>query len=1057
MAGQPAYWSPPIAQPLPGGVVVPPPGLNGQPASSGAHDGVMPSTSIYSPSSLPLGDPDAPLLANLGSRERDRSRDRSEGHRHLLPYAPPGGGHPPEGLDPYEQFHRWESRRDPIVTGRPARAHSRVPETVTPAAQNPPSKRKLEEETTPCIHKTDNEQPSGSGHDGPSGSGLDRTSASSDAAPQQSSTQSFDLTTNDPPEEEDEQPSSSHHHRYDIEDDYDGLFAHDKITDSDILICDDPDEWHTLPEAHKMLARTASFTVARNIDGEAYYLDAVFTQPDLMERCSFYTCRAQDEPRNWGDIVPAMAALADANSVNLAYALRSLGAKKTTPTLQARLLKKRKEASTAQLRQYREGFLEAKKTEMKSWVDHQVYEYIDMRKHNVKNFVTGRWVLTIKFDKDGKFSKCKARWVLRGFQDKQKDYQQTDSPTATRPGFRLTCQHAANEQLDLMHIDLKTAFLQGEAFDDSRDVVCQLPPELGQPSYIGARMLKPGYGLNDAPRRWWSRIDDSLRSYGLVPTRADRCCYVLYHEKTKPGATTLPDVKHKSSSIDTIASAIDYLTDPVNGSPSVGRSTSGVVCLHVDDLFMTGDSEFQRRVYQRLIKEYDIGSEDKNDVEFVGQRVRWVTPKPGSPGPKEPYISVDQHKKIEELAELKFDKSLRQDVVVDSALHTSFRSVLGQINWLQSRTQMQSCYAFSRCASASAGPTIGDCLALNKLVRTIRSQPVELRFFTLKGNLRMVGFPDAAYRNNPDQSTQRGAVICLCEPRRSDRSDARGCIIEYESHKINRTVLSTTVAELYAFQKVYGTCQFLRGLWMDISCHKVDLHMRTDANNLVTTAGTTHLPEQKETVHMIQMLRKEAVSGSIDDLGHIDTAHMLADPLTKASAKPTVLIDTIIHGLIKNIDNSPEFRSVLKHKAYLVHWMATYLDPKIVKSASRFLDEDVEQMVHVYYAVSSDSFANLVNTDLYSLVASAPSHNCRFPAEPSADALPDALFSAPKETDVDDATRHTHTHTCDLCHVEYTHCHEGPLDHDHCHERACCNPECARAYVPTSSDNQPIQ
>ncbi len=36
------------------------------------------------------------------------------------------------------------------------------------------------------------------------------------------------------------------------------------------------------------------------------------------------------------------------------------------------------------------------------------------------NYVTGRWVLTLKWDKDGNFIKCKARWVLRGFQDKQK-------------------------------------------------------------------------------------------------------------------------------------------------------------------------------------------------------------------------------------------------------------------------------------------------------------------------------------------------------------------------------------------------------------------------------------------------------------------------------------------------------------------------------------------------------------------------------------------------------------------------------------------------------------
>ena len=73
----------------------------------------------------------------------------------------------------------------------------------------------------------------------------------------------------------------------------------------------------------------------------------------------------------------------------------------------------------------------------------------------------------------------------------------------------------------------------------------------------------------------------------------------------------------------------------------------------------------------------------------------------------------------------------------------------------------------------------------------------------------------------------------------------------FESHKINRTVLSTTVSELYAFMKCYGTCQFLRGLWMDISGTAAEIHMRTDANNLVTTASTTHLPEQKETIHMI--------------------------------------------------------------------------------------------------------------------------------------------------------------------------------------------------------------
>ena len=104
------------------------------------------------------------------------------------------------------------------------------------------------------------------------------------------------------------------------------------------------------------------------------------------------------------------------------------------------------------------------------------------------------------------------------------------APTSTRPGFRLQCQSAAIHGYDVGHIDLKTAFLQGEQFDVKRDVVCQLPPEAGHPAYIGARLKRAAYGLNDAPRLWWNRLDKSLRSYGLIPTRADRCCYVLYSD-----------------------------------------------------------------------------------------------------------------------------------------------------------------------------------------------------------------------------------------------------------------------------------------------------------------------------------------------------------------------------------------------------------------------------------------------------------------------------------------------------------------------------------------------
>ena len=69
---------------------------------------------------------------------------------------------------------------------------------------------------------------------------------------------------------------------------------------------------------------------------------------------------------------------------------------------------------------------------------------------------------------------------------------------------------------------------------------------------------------------------------------------------------------------------------------------------------------------------------------------------------------------------------------------------------------------------------------------------------------------------------------------------SHGSLVDYEGPKIRRTVLSTTVAELYSFTKCFGSCLFLREFSMDLSCEVADTHMRTEAKNLVTTARTIH-------------------------------------------------------------------------------------------------------------------------------------------------------------------------------------------------------------------------
>ena len=469
-------------------------------------------------------------------------------------------------------------------------------------------------------------------------------------------------------------------------------------------------------------------------------------------------------------------------------------------------------------------------------------------------------------------------------------------------------------------------------------------------------MKKPAYGLNDAPRRWFNVVDAQLRQCGCVPTRGDRCTYVLYSKKDRIAAAKLSkNITFDSGTFD--SAALDQLLDPFTGNNSKGFKPCGVICLHVDDLFMVGNSEFENTVIAHLKSKFQIGSEDRNDVTFVGQRIQWKG-KPKAPGS---FIKVDQKLAIDELREVSFDKHLTDNVVCNPSMHTEYRSVLGQINWLQSRTQYHCCYKFSRCASQQAAPTIGDCRALNKLVRMIKAQPVFLAFHPLKGANRIIGFPDASYKNNEDKSSQRALTIFLAETRSQydGETSSKGSLVEYESHKITATTMSTTVAELYSLMKCFGTMLYLKGLWADLSGEDAELHLRTDANNLVTTAKTTHQPEQKETIHLIQMLRRESNSGSIDDLAHVISQYCLSDALTKHSAKPDELIKAVETGVLQQVDLHPPFRSLLKHKAFLCQWLCNTLPttnhPRAIRPQNliTFLGEHIwEEMQSVLYSSS---------------------------------------------------------------------------------------------------------
>ena len=51
-------------------------------------------------------------------------------------------------------------------------------------------------------------------------------------------------------------------------------------------------------------------------------------------------------------------------------------------------------------------------------------------------------------------------------------------------------------------------------------------------------------------------------------------------------------------------------------------------------------------------------------------------------------------------------------------------------------------------------------------------------------------------------------------------------LVDHGSQKIKKIVQSTIVTEMFSFMKCFGSCQFLHGLWMDLSDEVAKIHMR---------------------------------------------------------------------------------------------------------------------------------------------------------------------------------------------------------------------------------------
>jgi len=148
-----------------------------------------------------------------------------------------------------------------------------------------------------------------------------------------------------------------------------------------------------------------------------------------------------------------------------------------------------------------------------------------------KHVIGGKWVLKKKLNKEGKVERYKARYVAKGFSQKEGiDYNETFAPVVKYKSLRIILSLAASNNWEIKQMDVKTAFLYATI---NEEVYMKQPEgyEKGNRNLV-CRLKKTIYGTKQAPNRWNETFTNHLKSIGFIQCVLDPC---VFYKQTEHG------------------------------------------------------------------------------------------------------------------------------------------------------------------------------------------------------------------------------------------------------------------------------------------------------------------------------------------------------------------------------------------------------------------------------------------------------------------------------------------------------------------------------------------
>ena len=480
--------------------------------------------------------------------------------------------------------------------------------------------------------------------------------------------------------------------------------------------------------------------------------------------------------------------------------------------------------------------LEAKEQELQKLKDFDTYKTVE---DEGQNHITTTWVLTLKGHD------IKARLTARGFQEE--DEYPKESPTMQKYSLRTLLAIASAKGWPIETVDVKSAFLQGTQLE--RQVFVKPPREANA---LGKLWLlrKCLYGLRDASRQWYTRVEAVLTKLGFEKCTYDSGLFFLMRDE----------------------------------------QLEALVGLHVDDFLNAGGEYFHNIILPEILNTFSVGKSECGNFMYTGFQLN--QDKKG--------VTLDQSEYVESINMPTIDaarmKQLKEEMTFDEL--SLLRKMTGQLNWTVRSTRPDLSFNMIACSTHFKGGTIADLKFAKKTLANLKQNKAILRLANLEdiSKSEIWLFTDASYGNlNGGTDSTQGYVLFLVRP-----TDGRCATIDWRANKIDRVVTSSLAAEAVSLTRGLDAAVAFKWTLQQLLGTEGNIPVRAVIDNKDTfdsVHSTTDVSERKLR-REIGMVKQMLKSGDLEELIWIRGPHQLADPLTKLGANGESLMQVMQEGKI---------------------------------------------------------------------------------------------------------------------------------------------------------------